>query len=91
MEPTWSDVLSFKNRKAVSVYNCLSVRPEAHYVEFEMTSALRNIQVSTMAGIVKVSLANFSLTDSTLLSAGEDGDKSDPAVPASLLSPVGSG
>ena len=64
VEPTWSDVLRFKNRKAVSVYNCLSVRAEAHYVEFDMSSALRNLQVSTMAGIVKVSLTKFSLTDS---------------------------
>ena len=64
VEPTWSEVLRLKNRKAVSVYNCLSVRPEVHYVDFEMSSALRNDQVATMAGIVKVSLTKFSLTDS---------------------------
>ena len=64
VEPLWSDVLRSKNRKAVSVYNCLSVRPEAHYVEFDMTSALRNVKVPAMAGIVKVSLTKFSLTDS---------------------------
>ena len=63
VEPAWSDVLRFKNRKAVSVYNCLSVRAEAHYVEFDMTSALRTVEVPSMAGIVKVCLAMFSLTD----------------------------
>ena len=93
MESTWSEVLRFKNRKAVSVYNCLSVRAEAHYVDFEMTSALRNQQVATMAGIVKVCLPKLSLTDSVspLLSAGEDGDQSDHAVPASLHFTPGSG
>ena len=93
MEPTWSDVLSSKNRKAVSVFNCLSVKAEAHYVDFEMTSALRNREVATMAGIVKVCLPTFSLTEpvSTLLSAGEDRDQHHPPVSASLLSPPGSG
>ena len=93
VEPTWSDVLSSKNRKAVSVFNCLSVKAEAHYVDFEMTSALRNREVATMAGIVKVCLPTFSLTDSvsTLLSAGEDRDQHHPPVSASLLSPPGSG
>jgi len=47
--------LRFKNRKAVSVYHCLSVRPEAHYVEFDMSSALT--EVNAMAGIVKVCLS----------------------------------
>ena len=61
MEPAITG-LRFKNRKAVSVYHCLSVRPEAHYVEFDTSSALT--EVNAMAGIVKVSLTKFSLTDS---------------------------
>ena len=93
VEPNWSEVLRAKNRKAVTVTNCLSVRAEAHYVDFEMTSALRNLQVATMAGIVKVRFTEFSQRDSvsTLLSPGEDRDQPDTAVSASLHSPPGSG
>ena len=58
----------------MSVYHCLSVRPEAHYVEFDMSSALTEVQA--MAGIVKVclSLQQLSLSLLSLLSAGEDRD-----------------
>ena len=48
--------LRFKNRKATSVYNCLSISitEEPHYAEFDMNSALQVESVRAMGGIVPV-------------------------------------
>ena len=46
------NALRFKNRKATSVYNCLAIKTEPHYAQFDMTSALNS--VSAMGGIVQV-------------------------------------
>ena len=41
-------------RKATSVYNCLAIKEEPHYAEFDMNSALQVESVRAMGGIVPV-------------------------------------
>ena len=53
IEPTING-LRFMNRKATSVYNCLAIKEEPHYAEFDMNSALQVESVKAMGGIVPV-------------------------------------
>ena len=56
MEPAVSG-LTFKNRKATSVHNCLAIKERPHYVNFNMESAMEidsEKDVRAMGGIVKV-------------------------------------
>ena len=56
MEPAVSG-LSFKNRKATSVHNCLAIKERPHYVNFNMETAMEfdsEEDMKAMGGIVKV-------------------------------------